>query len=166
MAMFSDDVLINAQGTRLTRALFKEVAQEGDKPVFTLSRNDSEGYINIRNIFIDLVAEDPTEYVFAEAVFGDFAHWDKIANSTWMKEPLKEWRQVADVKRKELAFKVIIQEAKGGKSSSFAAAKYLIDEPWKDKRSPVKRKASKDSTSKASAAVSQDLQSLKDKGLI
>ena len=162
MALFDKDQLYSAQGHKLTRSLFVETAVAGDTPIMTLSVHEKEGYTNLRTIFIELVSDDPSEYTFAEAVFGDYAHWNNITKASWMKPYLDEWRMCADVKRKAMGFDAAVREIKGKGRSAFAAAKFLIEEPWKDKRNPKTKEAVKKSTKTAASEVDKDVARLKD----
>lgn len=160
MALIPQDKLITKSGQRRTRALFKETCMPSDEPVASLGRTTG-GLLCIRDLFVEYVAPDPTEYDFAMHVFGDYAHWKLIAGTPWMKDYLDEWRETADVKRKRDAFQSVLEEAQGGKSK-FSAAKFLIEEPWKDKRNKETRSRSKRTSEKASEEYKEDVARLKD----
>jgi len=161
MAMFSDDVFYSSTGVRRTRALFKEVASTDDSPVFTLGKSDGTGeYISIRNLYIKFCVDDPSETNFSETIFGDVGLWLNISKCTWMAPHLEEWRMVCDTKRKAMAFEAVINEVKTSGKSAFSAAKFLIDEPWKVKRAPVRqRNKVKDEINKSTDAASEQVAS-------
>ena len=162
--MFPDDVLYASNGLRRTRALFREVSVEGDSPVFTLVK--SPGYIKIKDLYIKFCVDDPTEATFALTVFGDIAFWENIAKCSWIQEHLGEWRRTTEVMRKAKAFEAIISEVNNAGRSSFSAAKFLIEEPWKDKRKPGVKAKSKESSDKAYGTLKDDVKNLKDAGLL
>ncbi len=162
--MFPDEVLYASNGLRRTRALFREVSVEGDNPVFTLAK--SPGYIKIKDLYIKFCVDDPTEATFALTVFGDIAFWENIAKSPWIETHLEEWRRTCEVMRKAKAFEAIIHEVNNGGRSSFSAAKFLIEEPWKDKRNPKTKTKAKESTEKAYGTLKDDVKNLKDAGLL
>ena len=162
MSIFSPEQLYSPQGHRLTRALFAETAIKGDNPIMSLSPHDKEGFLNIRKLFIEMVADDPSEYDFAEHVFGDYAFWYNITQSKWMEPYLQEWRMVADVKRKSKSFKSLIREVENEGRSAFSAAKLLIEEPWKDKRNPKTKQAVQESTKRAVNEHKSDIARLSD----
>lgn len=155
--MFTHEQLHSAQGHRLTRSLFKETCKPGDVPIMTLSRNPKDNLVSLQPIYIERTTLDPTEYEFAEFVFGSYAHWKIIADATWMQPYIEEWRMEADVRRKSIAFQGVVAEVQGAGRSSFSAAKFLIEEPWKDKRRPAVKEASTKTSKKASEGVQEDI---------
>lgn len=160
MPLIPEERLITKSGQRRSRALFKETCLPKDEPVASLGRTTG-GLLPIRDLFVSYVAGDPTEYDFAMEVFGDFAHWKMIANTPWMEPYLEEWRETADVKRKRDAFKAVLEEAETGRSK-FSAAKYLIEEPWKDKRNKEVKERSKRTSDRANSEFKDDIERLKD----
>jgi hypothetical protein len=83
MPLVSSEKLFTEQGVQRTRSLFRELhSSSEEEPVFTLGREEKEGYHNIRTIFIELTVDDPTELTFAEYCFGDYKYWERIATST------------------------------------------------------------------------------------
>lgn len=162
MPLLEPDQLYTPGGLRLSRALFKEMNDGSSQPYFTLGRDKGE-LPSLRGIFIELVEDDPTEVTFAEHVFGDYSFWVHLTKAKWMQSHLEEWRLITDSRRKAKAFKAIVKEAEGnGQTSGFTAAKYLIDEPWKDKRNPKTKEAVKKSTETASKAVQGDIARMQD----
>ena len=160
MPLIKHEDMYTSSGQRRTRALFRETAGSSDSPVASLGKQPGD-LIPVRDLFIEFVSEDPTEYEFAELLLGDYAHWKLIADAPWMQDYIAEWRMICDVKRKSDAFKGILLEAKGGRSA-FSASKYLIEEPWKDKRNPKNKKEVTESTRRASATVAADVARMKD----
>ena len=142
-----------------------ETCAHHNEPIFTL-RDEKEGYISLRKLYLQYVPNDPSEAVFAEVVFGDVGYWLHLRENKLLKPFFDEWRQEADVIRKSKAFTAIIKEVEGEGRSSFSAAKFLIEEPWKDKRDPKVKKESKETTSKASLQVKSDVERLREEGLI
>lgn len=108
--------------------LIKELCKHTDVPVFTL-RDEKDGLESLQTLFINLTIEDPTEATFAEVVFGDVFYWLKVRDNKALVPFLTEWRKVAAVKRKSLAYNQIINEVKTQGKSAFSAAKFLLDEP-------------------------------------
>ena len=103
----------------------------------TLGRKPKGDLVVLRDIFIELVSEDPTEYDFAMHVFGDFAFWDNLSKATWIKPHLEEWRMVADVRRKSLEFGTIVRDAQSSSRTATTSSKFLIEERWKPQRKKV-----------------------------
>jgi len=170
MALFTRDQLYGKRNTKYTKHLFHEFNPEGG--LLNLSNEPKNDSIPLRSIFIPMVAKDPTEVEFAEYVFGDYEFWEYLQRRSvsWIGPYLDDWRMKADVKRKSMAFNVIMQELQEGKSS-YQAAKYLIEEPWKVKDSEDKRATRKKVRETAEQAfeesgVSEDLKRLRENGLI
>lgn len=160
MPLIKPEDLYTSSGQRRTRALFKETCSAQDTPVAALGKR-TDGLIPMRDLFIEFCVYDPSEAEFAELVFGDYSHWALIKDTPWIAPYLDEWRMITDVKRKSIAFKSILKEAQEGRSP-LAAAKYLIEEGWKDKRNTKTRKQNRESTEKAVDSVSSDIARLKD----
>lgn len=142
--------------------LIKELAKPDDEPIFTL-RDEKDGFESLQVLFINLVTEDPTESTFAQVVFGDVLYWMKARENKLLKPHLEEWRKVADVKRKAMAYEAIIGEVKTRGKNCFSAAKFIIDEPNKDKRNPKVKESVEESKAKAKeqSLYSEDLQNIK-----
>lgn len=160
MSLFSYEQLHSTLNHRKTKALFAETCNPDQEPIMTLGRNEKKGLVVLRDYFIDLVATDPSEYTFAETVFGDYAFWDNLSQATWIQPYLAEWRMVADVKRKSLAFSQLLTEVQSQGRNAYGAAKYLVEEPWKKGR-PAK-KVSKETSTKAAEGFSDDVARLRD----
>jgi|SRR6056297_2040305 len=171
MALFTHDQLHSKNNIRYTKKIFYEWV--GSKGLVNLSHEERGGTIPLRKLFIPMTIIDPTEVEFAEYVFGDYAYWEFLERRTksWTAKDIAEWRRMAEVGRKSMAFKTIYEELKAGKAS-YQAAKYLIEEPWKARTPDVdKRKARKESQETAEEAfeatgISEDLKRLKEQGLI
>lgn len=162
--MFAKEVLWTQNNQARTNSLFLETALRDDVPVMTLEREDSD-LPCLKSLFIPLVTRDPTEVTFAETVFNDLSYWNKLTEAKFFQKYLEEWRRIASVRRKKLAFEAIIREIEEDGRSSFTAAKYLIEEPWLPKDKTTRKKV-KDTTSEAFSAFSDDIARLKEQNLI
>lgn len=161
--IFSPEQLRTSNNQYKTSSLFKETNLHNPKEAIMTLKDSLEGNTlpSLKTYYVSLTLEDPSEYVFASEVFGSFTHWNLIKNSKFIQPYYKDYVMNAEAKRKSLAFKKIVEEAKGGKYS-FTASKYLIEEPWKDKKSKEVKEASKKSTEKAFQTVSKDAERLKE----
>lgn len=169
LGMFTRGTFYTEGNVRRTKSLFKEYTVLEDKfsPVFTVGKTlYPEGLVNLKELYIKFCVEDPTEVVFAEVVFGDYTFWEYLQKAPWFQDDLREWRTIVEVKRKSEAFKHMVKEVKDGGRSAYSAAKFLIEEPWKDKRNPKTKKESKSTTNKASLQVKSDVERLREEGLI
>lgn len=160
--MFPKEMLLGSGGHMKTRSLFFETCLPTDEPFLSLKPQKDNAAPSLRDIFITLVVDDPSEATFAETVFGDIRFWENLCNCRWMEPHLKEWRRIADAKRKSKAFKSIIKEIEEGGRSSFTAAKYLIEEPWKDKRKSEVKKEVQETADMGYSMVREDFNRIKD----
>jgi len=170
MALFTKEQLYGKNNIPYTQAIFYEWV--GEKGLVNLGSEEKKGTFPLRKIFVPMVIKDPTEVSFAEYVFGDYAYWEYLERRTksWTAKHIAEWRSQADIGRKSRAFQTIMAELEEGKSS-YQAAKYLIEEPWKIKNADDKRAARKQVRETAEQAfeesgVSDDLKRLRESGLI
>lgn len=149
------------------RYIFCEFKEDG---IFTLDRhyNKDDGKIPLYNLYINLTVDDPSEATFVEEVFGDFYFWKVLSNAAFFREYIEEWREVAEIKRKQKAFKTIMKNAE----ENWTAAKYIIEEPWKGGPTAAERKRQKAKISKTAEAafadkqIQEDFERLKEQGLI
>lgn len=178
MALFDTSFTKNDSGAVMTKALFYELSYENlQHVIFTLKDTDivlpsGRPAVALSQKFIDLCTMDPTEYEFAQVIFGSWEVWERISKSPQIKPYIEKWRKEATIRRKALAFKAVISEVSEGGRSSFTAAKYLIEENWvnqgatKDGRAARKEVRETAASAYERAAVSQDLKRLKEEGLI
>jgi hypothetical protein len=141
--------------------LISELCKYDDEPIFTL-RDQKEGMESLQTLFINLTVNDPTEVTFAETVFGDVFYWVTVREIKALKDTLDKWREVASIKRKAIAYKAILDEVTSGGKSAFSAARYLIDEPNKNKRSPQVKAEVETTKAAARELYSADIANLKD----
>ena len=178
MALFDATFTKNDSGAVMTKALFYELSyNDTTHVIFTLKDKDIElpngrPAVALSQKFIDLCTMDPTEYEFASVIFGSWEIWERISNAPSVKPHVAKWRKEATIRRKAMAFKAVVSEVSEGGRSSFTAAKYLIEENWKDQgQTKDGRAARKEVRETASAAyersaISEDLKRLKADGLI
>ena len=164
--MFSKEMLYNASGKKRTRSLFTETKRQGDEPFLSLKPQKDNGAVSLRDLFIQFVVDDPSETTFAETVFGDLEFWQNLLECDWMVEEANKWRTITDAKRKAKAFRVLINEVESDGRNSYSAAKYLIEEPWKDKRNPNVKEHVKETTQKGYSSISSDVNRLTELGLL
>ena len=118
----------------MTKALFYELSY--DKPVhvlFTLKDDDIEvgnrHLHSLKKLYLSIVAEDPTEYTFAQSVFGNWDIWDTIRKSPLVKPYIDGWRRETEVKIKSSAIQSIIEESRSGRNA-YQASKLLLERGW------------------------------------
>ena len=165
MAMLTRDQIYTAQQKPKFTCLIMEWCKIEDEPIFTI-REEKEGYVSLKKLFVQHTVDDPSEATFAEKVFGDVGYWLDVRESNKLASHISQWREEAEVKRKAKAFKAITTEVKTGGRSAFTAAKFLIEEPWKDKKNPKVAKEAKETTRTASSVISSDVKRMREEGLL
>ena len=135
------------KGVVRTKSLFYELSYtDPTHVIFTLKDEDVEHngntYVSIANLYRSLVPQDPTEYTFAMAVFGNWHVWEVIREAPQLKPYISRWRREAEVKIKSEAIAAIATEMKEGGRSSFTAAKLLLERGWIEKE-PASRSKQK-----------------------
>ncbi len=168
MSIFQYKDLYNDSNVPITRNIFCEWKSDA---LLTVDRNGKDGKVCLYKLYMLHAVDDPSEVTFVEEVFGDMYFWQKLSESPWFGPILEEWRHFAAVKRKQVAFKAIIDEVKTKGRSSFTAAKYLIEEPWKFGPATERKKTRKrisDSAEEAfkDSTVQADLARLREEGMI
>lgn len=169
MAILTHSDLYSTQNKAKTKDLFVEYNKDS---VLTLARENKEGAVSLYKLFVSLTVDDPSEVLFAEEVFGDVGFWLKLQLSPVLSSELEDWRKVTAQKRKQKAFAAIIKEVEENGRSAFTAAKYLIEEPWKEVGSVrQKKQARAESAETAERAyredsVDKDIARLKSAGLL
>jgi hypothetical protein len=165
LSLFSKEQLWTTNGIAKTNSLFSEVARQGDEPIMSLNGISRPDLPCLRDLYVPMVARDPSEVTFAETVFGDLRYWLKLRDAVFMPKYLEEWNHMADVKRKQLAFEAVIKEIENEGRSAFSAARYIIEEPWKGRTKAVKEKVTK-TADEAKGFWKEDFDRLKDEGMI
>lgn len=179
MALFDMSTFKNDSGALRTQSLFYELSYDNpEHAVFTLKEDDIElpsgkKAHSLRLLYLARATSDPTEYEFALGVFGSWDVWTRLSKAPKIRDAVQKWRDEAAVRRKAMAFQSVVTEVRDGGKSSFTAAKYLIEEPWKvkDARTADGRKARKEVAATAEqaferAGINEDLKRLKQEGLI
>ena len=176
MSLLSSSQFKTKEGVVRTKSLFYELLYDDHTyAVFTTKEEDHETpdgkpLVSFPKLFVSSLVDDPTEYSFAMEVFGSWSAWDKIRNSDKrLVKKIEAWRLEADIARKAMAFRSVVEEAKGGKSA-FSASKYLIEGSWKTKgpdgRSARSRERETAQLAFEKSGVDEDLERLRDEGLI
>lgn len=168
MAICSHKDLYASNNTMKTISLVKEFSPNDTTKgtwVFTIHDEAPEGLISLKKLFMRFCVDDPSEASFADEVFGDLGWWLKARETKPFIPVVAQWRHEADTLRKQKAFKAIMEEVESGKSS-FAAAKYLVEEPWKDKRNPRVKKQVQESAKAGLNPLNDDLERLREEGFI
>lgn len=163
--MFSREELWTDNNIPRSASLFSETCRPGDKPIMSL-KGGRDDIPCLRDLYIALVVDDPSEGTFAETVFGDVYFWTRLRKAGFLQSYLEEWKTVTDIKRKQKAFKAIIDEVENQGRSSFTAAKYLVEQPWVDKRNTEAKKKNEDTSKAAANFYDEDVERLREQGFL
>lgn len=178
MALYDFSYTKTPQGVIRTKSLFHELEYESEFSIFTLKEKpmthpSGRPLVPISQKFIEMTVVDPTEISFADHMFGSWDVWDKLTHSDKrLVTHIQKWRREADIRRKALAFKVVVDEVQNQGKSAFSAAKYLIEEPWNTKGTTKdarkKREESRETAQEAfeREGLSEDVVRLRESGLI
>ena len=161
------DTFLGPTGFR-TKALFKDHPQaegNGEYQVFFIGKEkSSKDYISLKEVYMAI--EDPTEYEFAMVVFGSYRHWLHIAELSWAKDHVAEWRNELQMKIKSGAIKGVVNLVDDDytkETTKLQALKYLANSDYAEKitTSKAKKTAKKDSIAQAvSSEMSEDFKRL------
>lgn len=129
-----------------TRSLFYEFSYDDPTyALFTIKEMDWQGangvtYLSLRKLYLSMILTDPTEYEFAQTVFGSWDVWSAIKKSPFIKKDYELWRKEGIVKIKSMAIQAIAEEMRSNSRSSFSAAKLLLEKGWLDKEAASQAK--------------------------
>jgi len=170
--MFTFDQLKTANGITRTKSLFYELSyHDSEYAIFTTKEQDhitpdGRKMVSLQQLYVAMVPNDPTEYEFAQTVFGSWEVWEKIQKAPQIAPYVKRWRNEVEVKVKSQAIQAIAEEMKTGGRSSFSAAKLLLEKGWldKDNASQAKKKLAakeqQEQDKEALALLSEDAERL------
>ena len=162
--MFTKEQLYSSMGKKRSTSLFTQTCKQGQVPILSLTSTEVTDYPSVRNLFLALVKDDPSEATFALTVFGEVNFWQSMQSNSRLFPYFEEYRRTTDILRKSEAFKLITQEVQSQGKNSYAAAKFLIDEPWK--KTKADRQQAKETTEAATETTtfSDDLKRLEAQG--
>lgn len=111
---------LDGSGKRVILQLFKEFARPDVKfkPVYTLQQ--------WKEVFLD--CRDPSEYLPAQTLLGDWEHWLEVRNHALIKPHVDKWQAELEVKLRSEAIQQIKNHAK--QPGGTAAAKWLADKGY------------------------------------
>ena len=177
-SIFRQDQLISKGGITRTKSLFMETSYEDPEYwLMTLKDHDivspqGQPLLSLTRLYVKYAITDPSEYTFAMEVFGSWAVWEKMCGSdARIQRQIAIARSEADVKRKSIVYRGVMDEVKEG-SASFQAKKWISEEPWKapetatDGRKKRKRQIVVAEAASEAAGLSGDLKRLKDEGYL
>jgi len=116
-----------------------------DKCCLTLKRENwvrnGIKYWSLYRMYMHFCKEDPTEYEFAQAVFGDWSYWQDLCERDFFAPHIAEWREELKEFWKMKAVKAMKTQVEEG-TAAFSTLKYLADNGYveKERGRPSKRK--------------------------
>jgi hypothetical protein len=116
-----------------------------DLTLYSLKKRDHKvgvkTYLSLHKIYLSM--EDPTEYEFAMAVFGDYSVWENLCNLSWFKRHHAQMQKELVLKLKARTVKNMINDLNEGKAS-YNAQKYLADAGYLEGNEKKRGRPSKD----------------------
>lgn len=105
---------------------------------YNLSREDYKNTLSLYKLY--MLADEPSEYNFANKYFEGWRHWEQIAGANWIKDKLELWREELAIKLQAEAVANVIRISKAGGKDALTAAKYVAERGWeKSQKRPVGR---------------------------
>ena len=132
MSVFKTDQLY-INGRAMNRSLFVEFSGQGNTSdkytILTLQKENRDGFPSLYKHYVTHCSDDPTEFTFADRLFGSWDFWVQLSESPDIKSYVDKWREENRIRQKAKALKLIMEEALDEKSKSkFQAAKFLWTE--------------------------------------
>lgn len=139
------DAIDRSDWATKTISLIKDAPKNwnSDAP-FSINSPTDDKCINLLDIY--LIIEDPTEYLFAKRVFGDYKKWAKIKNSAWGKKLFPAYAEELALKLKSKAVKGVIdiaEDIETKETTKLQALKFIISGGWGDKPSKAEQVSEK-----------------------
>ncbi len=128
-----------------------------DLTLYSLKKRDHKvgvtTYKSLHKIYLSM--EDPTEYEFAMAVFGDYSVWENLCNLSWFKHHHAQMQKELVLKLKARTVKNMINDLNEGKAS-YNAQKYLADAGYLEGNDKKRGRPSKDELNGALKQAAMD----------
>src|SRR5690554_1234851 len=128
---FDQSQLRDTIGNFRTLSLFFETNITDYEPLYTLKDDNHEVngkvYPSLKRVYLSF--DDPTEWEFVEAVFGNWRHWEKILGNKKLREYIDQWRYELEIKLRSQAIREMVKQS----SKKDSAAKWLAEGQWKGK---------------------------------
>ena len=121
------DALKDVMGRFRTQSLFIEKKNSKYPAPFTLKDYDHKGALSMYKRYMEI--GDPTEYAFALAMFGSWAHWRALSSAPWFEEYVVRWREELKVKFESDRWYEMqeVAENQAGSPLGVNATKWLAD---------------------------------------
>jgi len=121
------DALKDTMGRFRTQSLFIEKKNSKYPAPFTLKDYDHKGALSMYKRYMEI--GDPTEYAFAQAMFGSWAHWRALSSASWFSEYVVRWREELKVKFESQRWEEMqeVAENQPGSTLGLQATKWLAD---------------------------------------
>lgn len=116
----------NSSGTRITKGLFFETADSKDNVIYTLKREDHQGFVSLYRLYMDY--RDPAEHRFATDNLDGWEHWEILCDCTWFKPFVAVWRRELAAMLESDALSVVEKLKRSeNESTAMKAATYLLE---------------------------------------
>lgn len=145
MSIIPQEKLRTSANVMVTSSLFFEEKKDERYAFFTYSDTPRRGLVPFKALYLEYAVDDPTEYTFAQEVFGSWDHWLKIQKNKNVLAFIERCREERDIAIESRAIKQIMDEAESGKNS-FQAAKFLATKGYTQFTDKTKKRTAKKHT--------------------
>lgn len=154
---FDKSQLKDTIGNFRTMSLFFETNNTNYEALYSLKDYDHEVdgkvYPSLKKIYLQF--DDPTEWEFVEAVFGNWRHWERICNNKLISPYIDQWRKELEIKLRSQAIREMVKQS----SKKDSAAKWLAEGQWKGKARGRPTNVEVERERKIAAGIQTDLES-------
>lgn len=146
------DKFYSIDGKRVTVSLFEETKPDNTKHVPPFKLRDW------RKVYVTL--KDPTEYLAAMELVGNWGHWELLRNHPRLKPHFDSWAKEVEVALRCDAIKEMMKHSK--KDSGTAAAKWLAEGMFakRDMRKKADKQVEDEINEEISGRVAKDAERL------
>jgi hypothetical protein len=122
-----------------TKSFEKLKETESPPPIFNLKDDHDDvnefgeeetPCLSLKKLYLE--ENDPTEYLFAIKIFGNYSHWERLVKCAWFKPHLQVWRKELELKLQAEGVQHLRQIAASGGPKGLNAAKFLAQKTWMD----------------------------------
>ncbi len=140
-----------------TMSIFLEHNVTKMESVWTLKPYPSKGLPSAHELYLEIA--DPTEYAFANALLGSWAHWQRLLECNWFLPYVEAWRDELEIKLRSEAVQNINTISKGSSPGALNASRWLAEKGWSEKKRGRPSKQDIASERRKQAAISSEVAS-------
>lgn len=149
-----------------TQSLFLEsswASSSPDAPIYTMKPEDlppspqhPNGLPSFSRLYLDTL--DPTEYTQATTLMGGWEHWKVLCESKWFSDYILPIREELEVRLRSEGLKKMAKIMTGDERNTLAAAKYMADGLFRERKAGRPSKAAIDAETRKQAELQRRIQ--------